>query len=139
MARNIPSAAEAAQRWQSGFGQAGQRWADGINSVNVAPGVLAAAAKDRYVAGVNQHANKWAANVSAITASEWKQQAISKGQSRLASGATAGAAKYQARIAPVLDAIKNIVGSLPPRGSVEQNIARSSTFQMQLHQQFNKG
>ncbi len=47
-------------------------------------------------------------------------------------------AKYQARIGPVLDAIKSVTASLPPRGTVEQNIQRSSQFQMAMHQAFQK-
>lgn len=139
MARSIPSAADAASRWQQGFGSSGQKWADGIESVTIAPGQLAAAAKPRYLAGVQQNADKWAANSAAVTLATWKQQSVSKGQARLASGAQTGMAKYQAKIGPVLDQIKSITASLPPRGSVEQNIQRSSQFQMQLHQAFNKG
>lgn len=136
MARNIPSAAEAAQRWQQGFGAAGQRWADGIESVSVAPGQLAAAALPRYLAGVQQNGQKWASRVSGISLAQWKSQAVAKGQGRLATGAQSGMAKYQARIQQVLDAEKSIIAGLPPRGTVEQNIQRSSAFQLQMHQQF---
>lgn len=139
MARNIPSASDAAQRWSTGFGAAGAKWAAGIESVTVAPGQLAAAAQPRYLAGVQQNVGKWAANSAAVSLATWKTQSVSKGQARLASGATAGMAKYQAKIGPVLDAIKSITNSLPPRGTVEQNIQRSSQFQMALHQAFNKG
>lgn len=139
MARNIPSAADAAQRWSTGFGAAGAKWAAGIEAVTVAPGQLAAAAAPRYIAGVQANAGKWAANSAAVSLATWKQQSVNKGQARLASGATAGMAKYQSKIGPVLDAIKSITNSLPPRGTVEQNIQRSSQFQMALHQAFNKG
>lgn len=139
MAKNIPSAADAAQRWQQGFGAAGQKWAAGIESVTTAPGQLAAAAQARYLAGVQQSAPKWASRVASVSLAQWKQQAVAKGQSRLAGGATAGMAKYQARIAAVLDAEKSIIAGLPPRGTVEQNIQRSSAFQLAMHQQFNQG
>lgn len=139
MARAIPSAAQAAQAWQQGFGAAGQKWADGIESVTVAPGQMAAAALPRYLQGVQQNAPKWASRVSSVSLASWKQQSVAKGQSRLASGATAGMAKYQARIQAVLDAEKSIIAGLPPRGTVEQNIQRSSQFQLQMHQQFAGG
>lgn len=139
MARAIPSAAQAAQAWQTGFGGAGQRWADGINSVTTAPGVAAAAALPRYLAGVQQNGQKWASRTAGVTLQEWKQMAIAKGQSRLASGAQAGAAKYQARIGAVLDAEKTIIAGLPPRGDVNANIARSSQFQLAMHQAFAQG
>lgn len=139
MARAIPSAADAAQRWSQGFGAAGQRWADGIEAVTVAPGQLAAAALPRYLAGVQSNAQKWAARSAGVTLAQWKQQAVAKGQARLATGAQAGMAKYQARIQAVLDAEKSIIAGLPPRGTVEQNIQRSSAFQLAMHQQFNQG
>ena len=139
MARNIPSAADAAARWSSGFGSSGQRWADGIDAVQVAPGQLAAAALPRYLAGVQQNGQKWASRTASVSLAAWKQQSVSKGQARLASGAQAGMAKYQARIQQVLDAEKSIIAGLPARGTVEQNIQRSSQFQMQMHQHFNQG
>lgn len=137
MARAIPSAADAAQRWSQGFGAAGAKWAAGVEAVTVAPGQLAAAAQNRYLAGVQQNAQKWASRVASVSLAQWKQQAVAKGQSRLAGGAQAGMAKYQARIAAVLEAEKSIISGLPPRGTVEQNIQRSSAFQLAMHQQFN--
>lgn len=139
MARNMPSAADAASKWQQNFGAAGQAWANGIESVTVAPGQAAAAAKDLYVAGVNNNANKWASRVAAVPLQTWKSVSVQKGQSRLSSGAAAGLAKYQAAIQRVLDAEKTIVAGLPPRGSVAQNIARSSAFQQQMHDAFAQG
>lgn len=139
MARAIPTAAEAAQRWQQNFGAAGQAWAAGIESVQTAPGVSAAAALNRYLSGVQQNANKWQARVAAVTLAQWKQQAVAKGQTRLSSGATAGMAKYQQRIAAVLEAEKSIIAGLPPRGDVNANIQRSSAFQLAMHQHFQNG
>jgi hypothetical protein len=136
MAKNIPNAAEVADRWKTGFGGAGQRWAAGIDAVTTAPGIAAAAAQDRYVQGVNASAPKWASRVAAVPLQTWKDTAKSKGQGRLASGAQAGLAKYQTAIARVLDAEKSIVAGLPPRGTVEQNIQRSAAFQMAMHQAF---
>lgn len=137
MAKVMATAADAAQRWQQNFGAAGQRWAQGIESVTTAPGVAAAAAQDRYLAGVQSNVGKWARNTAAMPLATWKQIAVQKGQSRLASGAQAGLSKYQAAIGKVLDAQKSIIAGLPPRGTVEQNIQRSSQFQMAMHQAFN--
>lgn len=139
MARNIPSAAEAAQNWQTGFGAAGAKWAAGINSVTTPPGQAAAAAADRYLAGVQANVAKFQRNVANVSLAQWKDVSVSKGQGRLASGAQAGMAKYQAKIGAVLDAIKTINAGLPPRGTIEQNIARSSQFQREMHAQFSGG
>lgn len=136
MARAMPSAAQAADRWKTGFSGAGAAWAAGIDSVQVPPGVSAAAASDRYIQGVNANAPKWAARVAAVPLQTWKDTSKAKGQARLASGAQAGMAKYQTAIQKVLDAEKSIIAGLPARGSVEQNIARSSAFQLAMHQAF---
>lgn len=136
MARSLPSAADAATRWQSGFSAAGPRWAAGIQSVTTAPGVAAAAAADRYLAGVNSNVQKYATRSAAVTLQQWKDTSITKGQSRLASGAQAGMSKFQAGIQRVLDAEKSIIPGLPPRGTVAQNIARSSAFQQAMHDAF---
>lgn len=139
MARTLPSPADAAQRWQQQFGAAGPRWASGIDSVTTPPGVAAAAAKPLYVAGVNANADKWAARVAAVPLQTWKDVSKSKGQGRLASGAQAGMAKYQQAIGRVLEAEKSIISSLPPRGTVEQNVERSRQFQLLMHQAFQQG
>jgi hypothetical protein len=139
MAKALPSAAAAAQAWQTGFSNSGTKWTAGINSVQVAPGIAAAAAKDRYVSGVTQNADKFAANVSAVTLSDWKTMAVNKGQARLASGATAGAPKYQAKIGPVLQAIGQIRDSLPPRGDIMTNLERSRQMALGLNQRAQQG
>lgn len=139
MARNMPSAADAASRWSQNFGAAGARWASGIESVTVPPGQAAAAAQDRYLTGVTTNVSKWAARTAAVPLATWKQVSIQKGQGRLASGAQAGLSKYQTAIQRVLDAEKSIIAGLPPRGTVEQNIQRSSAFQLAMHQAFSQG
>lgn len=139
MAKNMSTAADAAQRWQQNFGAAGPRWAAGIQAVTVPPGQAAAAAVDRYVAGTQAGAPKFARNVAAVSLASWKDTSVSKGQGRLASGAQAGLAKYQAAIQKVLDAEKSIISGLPPRGTVEQNIQRSSEFQRQMNAAFASG
>lgn len=139
MAKALPSAAAAAQAWQQGFANAGTKWAAGINSVQVAPGIAAAAAKDRYVSGVTQNADKFAANVAAVSLSDWKNMATTKGQARLASGAQAGAPKYQSKIGPVLQAIGQIRDSLPPRGDIMTNLERSRQMALGLNQRAQQG
>lgn len=136
MARNIPDPNTAAQRWQSGFGAAGSRWTAGIEAVTTPPGQLAAAAQPRYLAGVQQNVGKWASRVAGTSLASWKQACTEIGAGRLGSGAQKGMAKYQARIADVLAAERSIIGALPPRGSVEQNIERSRQFQLQMYQAF---
>lgn len=137
MARVMPTAAAAAEKWKAQTSAAGTTWAAGIDSVQVAPGIAAAAAQDRYLSGVNSNASKWARNTAAVPLQTWKDTSKTKGASRLASGAQAGMAKYQTQIQRVLDAEKSIIAGLPARGTVAENIARSSAFQLAMHQAFN--
>lgn len=139
MAKTMKSAAEAAQKWQQNFGAAGAAWSAGIESVTVAPGQLAAAASDRYLMGVQQNVQKFASRSAGVTLQAWKAASTAKGPARLAQGATVGLPKYQAQITRVLQTAQSIVASLPPRGTVEQNIQRSSQFQLQMHQAFQSG
>ena len=139
MAQTMPSVADVAQRWQTGFGNSGQKWAAGVQSVKVAPGQLAAAAKDRYIQGVNSNADKFAANVAKYTASEWAQITVSKGQGRLASGAQAGVSKYQAKMGPVLQAIGSIRDTLPARGDIMTNLQRAQQLALALHERAQQG
>lgn len=138
MARTLPNAADVATKWRDRFSAAGPAWAAGIDSVTTPPGVAAAAAVDRYIQGTAANAPKFARNVAAVPLATWKETSKSKGQGRLASGAQAGLSKYQQKIQMVLDAEKSIIGGLPPRGTVEQNIARSGAFQLAMHQAFQK-
>lgn len=139
MAKSLPTAAQAAQAWQTGFGNSGTKWQAGINAVTQAPGIAAAAAKDRYVSGVTQNADKFAANVAAVDLGTWKSMSTTKGPSRLASGAQAGAPKYQAKIAGVLQAIGQIRDSLPPRGDIMTNLERSRQMALGLNQRAQQG
>lgn len=139
MAKAMPSAADVAQRWQTGFAGAGTKWAAGINAVDTAPGILAAAAKDRYLAGVQASQDKYATNVAKVDLQTWKTQSVNKGQSRLASGATAGQPKYQAKIGPVLQAIGQIRDSLPARGDIMTNLERSRQMALGLNARAQQG
>lgn len=139
MAKAMPSASDVAQRWQTGFGGAGPKWAAGIQAVDTAPGILAAAAKDRYLQGTQAAGDKFATNVAKVDLGTWKTQSVNKGQARLASGAQAGAQKYQAKIAPVLQAIGQIRDSLPARGDIMTNLERARQMALGLNQRAQQG
>lgn len=135
MAKALPTPQDVATKWKSNFGAAGQAWANGISRVDRAPGLDAAAAVDRYVSGVQNNAQKFASRVGAVTLQQW-QAAANAAQGRLAQGATKGEQKYLSGITKVLQAEQSILSTLPPRGDVEANIARSSQFQRAMHQAF---
>lgn len=117
-----------AQQWASRLGQSGQRIADGVASVSVAPGQAAARQKGAYVQGVNASQDKWATRVASVSLSDWQGAMTGKGVQRIASGATAAQPKFAAFMTQLLPHIATVRGSLPPRGSLDQNIARMTQF-----------
>ena len=127
------SAASASAAWESGLSGAGQKYTDGINSVAVAPGQLAANQKNAYLAGVQANANIWAAKVAAVDLQTWKNASTGVGAQRLASGATKGLPKMQAFMQNFLPQLSTVVGNLPARGTFEQNLARFSSYATALH------
>lgn len=129
MAKAMPNPQAAATKWVNNLGAAGSAYTAGIQAVTQAPGQAAAAAADRYVAGVTANVPKYAANSAAVSLASWQQSSITKGAPRLASGATAAQTKVQAAFTALFPAIAQAVGSLPPRGNLDQNIARSAAFQ----------
>lgn len=125
----MPTPAAAAQKWATDLGGAVTRYTDGVNAVQTSPGQLAAQAADRYVAGVQANVQKFATNSAALSLQDWKTAATGKGAQRLASGATAAQPKMQAVFTQLFPYIEQVRSSLPARGDLEQNIARSAAFQ----------
>ena len=127
------TAAEAAASWGTGFSAAGTKYTAGINAVQVAPGQLAAAQQNAYLSGVQANVGIWASRVAGVTLASWKQAATTTGAQRLATGATKGQPKYQAFATQFIPQLSQIVGSLPARGTYDQNIARFTSYAQALH------
>ena len=117
-----------AQRWAQNLGSAGQRIADGVASVTVAPGQAAARQKTVWAQNVVAAQDKWARNVGAVTLAEWQQAMTEKGVQRIASGATAAQGKFGNFMTQLLPHIDQVKRSLPARGNLDQNITRAVTF-----------
>ncbi len=62
----------------------------------------------------------------------WKARTEAK-SANYGVGLNAGAGRYNAAIAKIIAAEANIVGSLPPRGTFEQNKARATAVMDGLH------
>jgi hypothetical protein len=124
----MPDAATAAKKWATNLPAAQQRYIDGVNAVTTAPGALAARAAPRWAANTAAAQGKFARNSAAVTAESWKQSTTTKGAQRLSSGAQAAQSKVEAVFTRLFPAIQSAVSSLPPRGDIEANIARSAAF-----------
>lgn len=125
----MPTPADAAAKWAQNLGAAQTRYTAGVQAVTTSPGVLAAQASDRWLTGVQQSVPKFVANSQAVTLQAWQSATTGKGAQRLASGATAAQPKMQNVFTSLFPFIAQVQGSLPPRGDLEQNIARSAAFQ----------
>lgn len=123
----------AAQMWASRLGAATQAYTDGVNGVTVAPGQLAAAAGDRWIANTQAALPRFKANSAAVQLGAWQQSAINKGAPRLASGASAAQPKMELVFTKLFPAIRNAVQSLPPRGTIDQNVERSRQFALKMN------
>lgn len=126
--RNL-TADQVAAKWNTNAGAASQYWVSGVQSVTVSPGLAAAAQADIWAANVAAAKQKWQTKLSNMSLQSWQSMTVAKGQARYAAGVTAAQSKYQSAITKVLAAEKSIVSSLPARGNVEANIARSAAFQ----------
>lgn len=129
----MPTAAEAAAKWATALPAAQQRYIDGVNAVTVAPGALAARAAPVWAANTQAAQAKFARNSAAVSLQAWQQATATKGAQRLSSGAQAAQSKVETAFSRLFPAIASAVSSLPPRGDIEANIARSAQFARQMN------
>lgn len=120
--------AASAQKWANNLGAAGPAIAAGVQGVTVAPGQAAARQKDAYVQNVQAAAGKWATNVAAVPLGDWQNAMLNKGVPRIQSGATAAQPKFQNFLTALMPAIESARAGLPPRGNLQQNMARMNQF-----------
>lgn len=71
-------------------------------------------------------------HVTAVGNNGWKSATVAKA-GNFSMGFSAGASKQAVAAGKLFNAMTNIVGSLPPRGTYEQNKLRSTSVMDQLH------
>lgn len=128
MPRRLKNAEQTAKNWVGGMQTAGQAYKDGVDAVMENPLAKAADASDRYLAGVQAGNDKRVAKLRAISLEQWKQSARDKGAARLGSGASASQSRYQRAMATLLPYQQQVLDSLPPRGTFDQNLARFDAY-----------
>lgn len=114
--------------WQSRLSASTQKITEGVQSVTVAPGQAAARQKDVWVQNTTSARDKWAARTAAVSLADWQQAVIEKGVNRIGQGASAAQPKFAAFMGQLLPHIDTVKRSLPARGNLDQNIARSAQF-----------
>jgi hypothetical protein len=130
----VKTAAQAAAAWEQSAGRAATNYSDGVNSYS--GDWAGATTRQQTVMQTNLNAaitsGRWAAGVTNRGTAGWKSATVAK-IGNYSTGFTAGASRQASAIAKILQAEANIVGSLPPRGTYEQNKARSTTVMDSLH------
>lgn len=120
------------QKWGTNLNASSQYIKNGVNNVQIAPGVQAAAAADRMVAGVQAAVanGTWQRKVSAVSLQSWRDAMINKGIPRLAQGVTQAQANKTQQITALLAAVDTAANAANqlPKGGLEQGIARATTF-----------
>lgn len=130
MAKTTPQ--EYAEKWGRRLKGSTEDIRRGINRVSEAPGIAAARQADLMLAKVTESisSGRWAAQVSAVPLDEWKKKTMDKGLQRIASGVDAAQAT---QVAMATELLANVdaavaVANQTPRGTLEDNITRMTTF-----------
>lgn len=129
------SPSEYAAKWAANFGASADKYKRGIQSVSVNPAQQAIAAKDRMLQGFTDAvtSGRWEANLGKVTLASWQQAAMDKGANAIPAAARVGQAKAMAAEqvnAPLRD---SVLGTLPARGTIDQNLERARLFALGMH------
>jgi len=125
---------QAAEAWIASAGRAGTNWSQGVQNYNGDWAGSTVSQQNAMQTNWQQavSSGRWAQGVQNVGTGGWKQATVNKA-SNFTTGFQAGASKQAAAIGKILAAEQNIVNSLPPRGTFEQNVQRSVAVQTALH------
>ena len=130
MAKVTPQ--EYAEKWGRRLKGSTEDIRRGINRVSEAPGIAAARQSDLRLAKVTESisSGRWAARVAAVPLDEWKKKTMDKGLTRIASGVDAAQATQGQMATELLANVDSAVAvaNQTPRGTLEDNITRMTTF-----------
>ena len=130
----MKTAQQAAQAWADSAGRAAANYATGVQNYNGdwsgATTSQQAAMQTNWQQAVSS--GRWAAGVQNVGTAGWKSATQAK-TSNYTTGFQAGASRQQAAIQKIISAEQNIVNSLPPRGTYDQNKARATAVMDGLH------
>lgn len=108
----------------------------GVEKVDKAPGVAAAAKQEKMKARINAAIDDgtWGRRVAGVPLEEWKAKTVSKGLPRISGGIDASAAKvaeFAAQLLPAIDAARAKVKKMPDL-TLEDSIARMTAFTREM-------
>ena len=131
------NANEYAEKWGRRLKGSTEDIRRGINRVSVAPGEAAAAQIELMKANLMKSLEDgtWERNVRAVGLDEWKDKILNKGLQRIGAGVDAAQSKQVAmaeKLLAAVDASVEVVNRTP-RGDLETNISRMTTFAREMN------
>lgn len=132
----MKTAAQAAANWANSAGRAATAFQEGVQGTTKDQAALAVAQQATLLSNFNAavSSGRWAAGVQKRGTPYWKSQTLAK-VTNYSTGFTAGASNQASAIAKILNAESAIVGSLPARGDINQNLQRANAFALAMHSQ----
>lgn len=124
------TAAQAQAKWLQNISAATDRMTQGVQAVQKAPGLAAAAAADKWLAKVTAAKPKFAANVAAVTLQQWQNSMVNIGIPRVAQGAQAKQNKVGAFMNQFLPYLAQGLQTIDamPSNTVEDGVARAAAM-----------
>ena len=131
------NANEYAEKWGRRLKGSTEDIRRGINRVSVAPGEAAAAQIELMKANLMKSLEDgtWERNVRAVGLDEWKDKILNNGLQRIGAGVDAAQSKQVAmaeKLLAAVDASVEVVNRTP-RGDLETNISRMTTFAREMN------
>lgn len=126
--RSTPDAATA--KWVRNISAATPDIQRGVQNVQQAPGVAAAAASQKWINNLTASVNKWKSRVSSVSLQSWQQSMLNVGVPRIAQGAQQKQGKmlsFQQQFLPYLQAGVQQIDALPNM-TLEDGIARATAM-----------
>lgn len=121
--------------WANGYGGSMAAITFGVNNPSRDPTAAAIAAQTTMVQNWNTSVSsgQWASALQKAGLAGWQAGMFKKTIPNLANNAAAGAAHYQAFMQAWAPAVTQMVAALPPRGTYQQNKARSAAMLDAMH------
>jgi hypothetical protein len=125
-------------KWGTNLNAASQYITNGVNNVQTAPGVSAAAAQDRMLQNLTQAvtSGRWAKAVSGVSLADWKSAMTTKAIPRIPQGVTSAQKSATQTITNLLSAVDTAAqaANAIPKGGLQQSIQRATAFMTAMAQ-----
>jgi hypothetical protein len=130
----VKTAQQAAANWTGSQGRATTAYNEGVQSFTGDWAGRTTAQQAAMVTNWQQAIGSglWAAGVNKVGTAGWKSATQAK-SANYGVGFSAGSAAFTSAIGKVMNALATGVGSLPPRGDINQNLQRANALALYMH------